>query len=437
MKIETAVIGAGPAGLGAGHALAQGDKKSWHIFEATGRVGGLASSRVDKNGFTWDLGGHVIFSASPLFNAVVDAALGADALRHTRKSFIRMSGRFIPFPLQNNIHRLPPRIMRECLRGLVEAQSAFGKPQNFEQWIPRNLGAGIAKHFMFPYNRKLWAFPLDQMGHWWIDGRVAVPSVESIKKAVASGSDDHSWGPNAGFSFPLRGGTGGLFANIARPFIGNVSLRHAAQKIDVKKKKIIFSNGTTASYGRLVTTAPLDMLVKGILKNPPKDVLAAAGKLRSNGGWVVGIGINRKADADRCWVYSPDSGVPFYRVTYFSNYSPLNVPRPGKQASFMCEISSGPLHKRSGGTIISETVDGLIRCGIMREGDKKMIATTWKLRLPYLYPIPALGRDEALAVIGDYLCAHDIASVGRFGGWRYEEGNMDHSFLAGYSAVGW
>ena len=44
---------------------------------------------------------------------------------------------------------------------------------------------------------------------------------------------------------------------------------------------------------------------------------------------------------------------------------------------------------------------------------------------------PTIGRDDALAVIQPWLMEHDIYSRGRFGAWRYEIGNTDHSVMMG------
>ena len=45
--------------------------------------------------------------------------------------------------------------------------------------------------------------------------------------------------------------------------------------------------------------------------------------------------------------------------------------------------------------------------------------------------MPSLGRDRALATLQPWLEAHGIYSRGRFGGWRYEASNMDHSVMQG------
>jgi hypothetical protein len=59
----------------------------------------------------------------------------------------------------------------------------------------------------------------------------------------------------------------------------------------------------------------------------------------------------------------------------------------------------------------------------------------WHRRLEHGYPAPALGRDEALSQILPALEARDVYSRGRFGAWKYEVSNQDHSFAQGVELV--
>ena len=52
--------------------------------------------------------------------------------------------------------------------------------ENFEEFIYKVWGAGIAKHFAIPYNRKLWAVPLTEMETSWLGGRVPLPDLEEM-----------------------------------------------------------------------------------------------------------------------------------------------------------------------------------------------------------------------------------------------------------------
>jgi hypothetical protein len=55
----------------------------------------------------------------------------------------------------------------------------------------------------------------------------------------------------------------------------------------------------------------------------------------------------------------------------------------------------------------------------------------WHRREEHGYPTPFLGRDEVLARIRPELERQRVFSRGRFGAWRYEVSNQDHSFMQG------
>lgn len=113
----------------------------------------------------YDVGGHVIFSHYKYFDDCIDEALPKDDdwYTHQRISYVRYKGLWVPYPFQNNISMLPKEDQVTCIDGLIdaalEARVANTKPKNFDEWILRNTGEGIANIFMRPYNYKVWAVP--------------------------------------------------------------------------------------------------------------------------------------------------------------------------------------------------------------------------------------------------------------------------------------
>src|SRR5437016_14536619 len=112
------ILGAGPTGLGAAYRLKELGHTHWHVYDRAGQVGGLATSYKDKQGFTWDVGGHVQFSHYRYFDALMEEALGDGWLHHERESWVWMEGRFVPYPFQNNIRYLKPETRWQCIQGL-------------------------------------------------------------------------------------------------------------------------------------------------------------------------------------------------------------------------------------------------------------------------------------------------------------------------------
>ena len=111
------IIGAGPTGLGAAWRLHELDHHNWALYESADHPGGLASSVLDEQGFTWDLGGHVLFSHYKYFDNVMDTALGDAWIEHVREAWVWIRDRWVPYPFQNNIWRLPNEDLIACLSG--------------------------------------------------------------------------------------------------------------------------------------------------------------------------------------------------------------------------------------------------------------------------------------------------------------------------------
>ena len=134
-------------------------------------------------------------------------------------------------------------------------------------------------------------------------------------------------------------------------------------------------------------------------------------------------------------MYFPESDSPFYRVTYLSNYSPKMTP-PGEHFSLLAEVSSSPYKRENPNDVVDRTIKGMISSRLLTpEQAASKIVSRQLLRVPYSYPVPTIGRDRALAAIHPWLMERDIYSRGRFGAWKYEVANTDHSVMQGVELV--
>ena len=431
------ILGAGPTGLGAAWRLNELGRDDWLLLEAADHPGGLASSYLDEQGFTWDVGGHVQFSHYDYFDALMDTLLGEDGwLQHPRESWIWMRDRFIPYPFQNNLHRLPEAEAARCLAGLEEAARRPGAaPANFREWILATMGPGIAEIFQLPYNFKVWAWPPELLGTGWMADRVAVPDLARIRANIAARRDSLGWGPNTTFRFPRRGGTGAVWRACAERLPAErLRFGHAVTALDLAAKRVTTNTGATFSYDRLITTLPLDELLRRA--GEERFAAPAAAGLVYSSSNIVGLGLRgrpREELASKSWIYFPEENCPFYRATIFSNYSPQNVPDPARFWSLMCEVSESPRKPVRPGTLVEETIAGALATRLIASRDE--IVSTWTHRAAHGYPTPALGRDGALAEILPFLEERGVYSRGRFGLWKYEVSNQDHSFMQGVEVV--
>ncbi len=426
------ILGAGPTGLGAAYRLRELSHSNWDIYEASDVLGGLARSYTDEKGFTYDIGGHVMFSHYEYFDRLVDTLLGQDYTKIQREAWVWMMNRWVPYPFQNNIRHLPNDVLLECLMGLIEAQKKQHDPKNFKEFNLAQFGEGISKHFMLPYNFKVWAHPADMMNKEWIGERVALVDLERILRNIIEQKDDVSWGPNNSFKFPLYGGTGGLYDRY-HPYVDdNLHLNKRATHVDPVARKVTFEDGDTTRYDVLLSTMPITELLPR-MDSVPDEVLHASEDLLYSSGYSIGVGIDRPTESSKCWVYYPEESASFYRVTYLSHYSPHIAP-PGTTL-FLTETSYSPYKHEEKGTILERTIQGLINVGLMKEEEREIILSTKVIDVKHWYPVPSVGRNDALAIIQPYLMSQNIYSRGRFGAWCYEIGNMDHSTMMGVEFV--
>ena len=304
---------------------------------------------------------------------------------------------------------------------------------DIEEWIEAVFGDGIGKHFMAPYNWKVWAHPLHLMDKQWIAERVAVVDLEKTLRSVIFDDEEKPWGPNSTFKFPLRGGTGGLYDRFL-PYVENrLSFESAVSDVDPIRKIVRLENGLEDHYDVLLNTMPINELILRLKSVPPR-VRAAARQLSWSSGLFVGIGVARRLDTDRCWIYYPEDNCPFYRVTYLSRYSPYMAPDEN-HFSIITETSASQWKMEDRRTIIDRTIDGLVATGAIEPSDRDLIVDRTLIEANYAYPTPTIERDYALEVIQPYLMENSIYSRGRFGAWLYEIGNMDHSVMQGVEFV--
>lgn len=461
-SVDVLIVGAGPTGLGAATRLHQHKHSDWLLVDAFSEAGGLACTDVTPEGFLFDMGGHVIFSHYNYFDQLLDVAVGTGVEHwavHERVSYVWMKKRWIPYPFQNNICSLPLEDQVDCINGLIEAKvanaMARSPPANFDEWIMRVMGEGIANIFMRPYNFKVWAVPTTHMQCSWLGERVATANVAKVVENVLRNKTESGWGPNAVFRFPQHGGTGAIWKKVAAMLPPEKQRYNCkVESLDSAAKTVTLSNGQTIRYNKLLTTVPLDITLTQLGR---ADL---AQRLTFSSSHIIGLGLRGENPHDtKCWMYYPEDDCPFYRCTVFSHYAASNAPapsvllptlrrgdatlppspddstpRPGPYWSLMFEVSESEAYKPVNmDTIIEETIQGAINTCMIQSTDE--IVSIYYRRLHHGYPTPSLERDSVLSEALPWLKRQGIWSRGRFGSYKYEVANQDHSCLIGVEAV--
>ena len=264
------ILGAGLAGLSAAYHL-NGEHL---ILERDREVGGLCKS-CDINGYVFDHASHILFTRDDHIKAMFKDLLKGNLYTHARRAYIYLEDAYVRYPFEANLNALPGDIVQECIDGVVNRKTT--EPTNFEEWIHTTFGDGIARHYMIPYNRKIWKYDLSRMNMDWIGGRVPSPSVEEMKRGAA-GTLEKDYGPNAEFMYPKHGGIGALANQLSRDL--NVStgsevveVKPSGTEVTIKYRKEGEIRETASE--RILSSIPLPELVR-ILHDPPEEVYKAA-----------------------------------------------------------------------------------------------------------------------------------------------------------------
>ena len=416
-----AILGAGPAGLSTAYYL----QKDYSLWEKNNEVGGGCRT-VNVNGFSFDYGGHIFYTRQQEVRNLIGNLLKDDLRCLPREAWIYSKGTYTRYPFQANLYGLPVEVVKECILGLMKAKLKYGeKPKNynnFEDFIYKVFGEGIAKHFMITFNLKQWATPLKEMTTDWMGKFIPLPSLEEVLEGSLKMSE-RCLGINANFIYPLKGGIQAIF-NSFLPHLQNLHLNSEITSISLKDKSFQVNGRAEQGYEKLISTLPLPELIK-LIDPLPSEIKAAAQKLRWTSLYIVNIGVDRPSLSEKHRVYYPEEGFIFHKLGYYQNQSPHMVP-VGKSA-VSAEVSFSPHRPLNKETLIERTIEDLKKACVLYTDDK--IILTHILILPYAYAIYNHQRQEAVSQIKNFLAEHDIYICGRYAQWEYQ--NMEQNILAG------
>ncbi len=411
------VIGAGISGLSAAYHLSD---KDYIILEKDSKAGGLCRS-YSINGFRFDYTGHLLHFRDQKTREFVEDLLKGRLAVLERRSYIYSKGVYTPYPFQVNIHGLPPDVVRECLIGFIHAWSKNnreGTPgfkageKNFRDWIYDTFGTGIARHFMIPFNAKLWKVPLEEMTADWVAWLVPRPTLEEvIDGAVGIGKRDMGYNPT--FLYPKTGGIG-ILPEAFLPYVRNLRLSCGVESIDIKDRTIMLQDGTIMRFDQIISTMPLPELI-GITKDLPEWLSLSARHLRYASVYDINIGVNRGGVSDKHWIYFPEPEFVFYRVGFPMNFSTEMSP-PGT-SSVYAEVSYLPGDSIDEGFLRKKVIDGLISAGILRDNDEILVMDIKDIK--YAYALYDRYRMDNIDKIRDWFEAHGIYTIGRYGSWEH------------------
>ncbi len=427
---KTVIIGAGLAGLSAGYHAELGGI-DYAVYEAENVVGGLCRTHM-RDGFRFDNSGHLLHLKNPYFQTLVGDLLGDNRIVIGRNAVVRSHGVFTRYPFQANLYGLPPEVVKECLLEFVKAY--YGNEdlptrayKNFEEWIVAKLGAGIGRHFMFPYNEKLWTVPTGEMTCDWMSEYVPKPSIEDVFNGAFE-DQDKGFGYNATFWYPMTGGIQALSDALAAK-VPRIHLNEKIVAIDPVGKTVTLASGSQVSYERLISTMPLHRLAAMLSGHLHDAVNRAASALRHNSVLIVNLGVRGARRIDRHWVYLPEKKFAAYRVGSYSNFSDALAPEG--TSSFYVEIGYQREWNIDKEAIADRAVSQMVDLGFIDGPGDVLVKDVRDVECAYV--IYDRNHTESRRVLLEHLATLDIASIGRYGNWEYS--GMEEALAQGKRVI--
>lgn len=411
---KIAILGGGLTGLTLANLLQK--KYDVEVFEKDDVPGGLCRS-FNFGGFTFDIGGHIIFSKDQQALNFMMKTVGIKNLyKKPGRDAIVYKDKLINYPFETDLAKLGKQEVYECLHDFFI--NDIQKPKDFHEWLHFTFGKSLAEKYLVPYNRKVWKIEPKKLDMNWV-AKIPRPDPEEMIKSCMGILFEVKFA-RKDFYYPKKGGIQALTDNLAK----NIKdLRLNSEVFALKKigrKWEIRTKNEKLEFDDIVSTIPVFHLIK-ILGTPPKKISAALKKMRYNSIAIACLGVDMKNITEKTALYFPDEDFFPNRVCFMNNFCPENAPK-GK-SSVICEITyhpKGNISSLSDHEILNNVIDGLDKRKII---PKDKIVFKKVLRFPYAYVVFDKNYSESTDLVYSWLKKQGISTVGRFAEFQYL--NMD------------
>lgn len=351
--MKTVILGAGITGLSAGISTCG------KIYESKNFPGGICRS-YSEDGFHFEIGGgHWIFGMTPEVEALF-SLYGIEL-----KKYVKNSGVYFNHIFNGNIQ---------------DKEEYVIKDGTMKEFLFNRLGHDLCKLFFFPFNEKYTGGYYDEV----------IPENE-----YKNPTNDKAY--NNIFYYPTTN-LNGFIDFIAKDC--DIEYGKEAEHIDIEKRIIQFTDKTTVTYNKLISTIPLNKLIR-ITELYTKLLLTHIPYTKTT---VLNIGATKgRKCPDNQWLYIPFCDNGFYRVGFYSNVDSRFA--PDNCVSIYVETNK-PFMTRD---IIAE----LYSWDWIKE-----VITSSVTEIPCAYTYQ-YNRGDAKSAIAE-LSRYGVYSTGRYGKWKFQ-----------------
>ena len=317
--VKCLILGAGPAGLSFAVQRKKKGEDAFIVLEKEKTAGGLCRSEtVDASPF--DIGGgHFLDVRRPLVNELLFSFMPRTEWQlFERDSRIALQDAMIHHPMEANIWELDLEKQVSYLKSISQAGCNTGQPapESFVDWITWKLGSKIAEDYMLPYNQKMFADELNELGTYWLE---KLPNV-SFEETLLSCLTHKAYGTQPGhaqFYYPKEYGYGEVWRRMADSLHEHIEYKRTVKSLDFENTVVTMSDGERIMADVIVTTIPWNSIehFEGI----PEKMVANIRKLKSSA--IETRYVPENLDTKAQWIYYPDTSLPYHRILVRHNFS--------------------------------------------------------------------------------------------------------------------
>ncbi len=442
-KTKVAILGAGPAGLGAAWQLVKQGKADVTVFEQNAAVGGNAGS-FELAGLNVDYGSHRLHPATDArIMADLQELLGNDLLERPRHGRIRLQNRWIHFPLkpQDLMFKLPlsfgAGVAFDSVKKLIPHKNGNGR-ETFTSVLKKGLGETICRDFYFPYAEKIWGLPPEELSAIQAKKRVSAGSLGKMLKKILSIVPGFKT-PGAGIFFYPKKGYGQISQAIAveaQKYGAEIRFNSPVRKIEAngKKQKITFEkNGKleTIEADYIWSTIPLTVLAK-ITEPNANEVIEASKQISYRAMVLIYLVLEQDQWTEFDAHYFPETEIKLTRLSEPKNYSASREPENKTVLCGELPCAVGDEVWNASDRELAELMrESLEKCGLPVNAKILQIETK---RLPFAYPIYTSGYEKYFEIQDEWAGGlENILTFGRQGLFAHD--NTHHALAMAYAAV--
>ena len=444
--MDIVILGAGLSGLALANELSKQSGYNITIIEKQSGAGGMARS-FQRSGINLDLGSHRLHPSSPLkILEDIRSLIGLDLLLRPRNGLLCLRGKKVKFPLDpwNAFVNLGPlfagKLASDMISGSIKHKPYSDQEQNFETVLEAALGSTLCRTFYFPYARKLWGLPPEELSDIQARRRVSSASLGQIAGKMFRGLGSRMKSLDRSFYYPRKG-----FGQIAEGYVNRLKNQGVCFLFDHEAMKLIRKNSgivdvelespegekqVPADY--VFSSLPVTDIIEMLDPPLPSEILDSAKSLVFRATVLVYLELDVGQLTSWDAHYSPEPSVLFSRMSEPKNYSGAQT--PGDKTIICLEVPCEVGDK----TWTAAPVD--LGFKIIEALDELNISTspvldTFVVQLRHAYPVYKIGFQRHLHTLLDYLDSlANFVSFGRQGLFWYA--NAHHVIQASQELAG-